>query len=264
MGEPRFFSENSAVFERVELGDPHDAALFYDQNVVRYRFACQFVARLRVLDIACGDGYGTEMLASSGEAVSVLGVDSWRGIACSRRPGEGIWFLVTRAECLPIKPESFDVVVSMETIEHLEEPTNFLEQLRQALVPGGLAIISTPLNNKESRLQPDNPYHRRENSAQEFRSLTTKVFGSCDLWSQITDYEDDLSFGSLTGPGGASRLRRTIRAVTPSGFRRAARMALGSKGLHPVGSRIVPGIAEGAHVQIALCRNPLLNRHKVV
>jgi SAM-dependent methyltransferase len=254
MGEPGFICKNSTVVERVEFSRPHDAALFYDQNVVRYRFACQFVAHLRVLDVACGSGYGTEMLASSGEAVSVLGVDNWVDTECSRRPGQGMSFLVARAECLPIQPESFDVAISMETIEHLAEPVNFLEQLRQTLVPGGLAIISTPLNNEASRFQPDNPYHRREYSANEFHSLITRSFGSCDLWSQITDYEDDLSFGGLKGHGAASRLRRTLFAVTPSGFRRAARRALGSKGLHPTRSTIVRGITEGAHVQIALCR----------
>ena len=245
------------VVERIHICELDGSTDPNDQNVVRYRFACEFVENLRVLDVACGTGYGTKMLSSQGHARHVLGLD----VSCeaidtmhAHAVAGQVEFALAKAEQLPILSEGFDTVISMETVEHLPDPMIFLKELRRGLRREGIAIISTPLNNSESRFHPQNPYHLREYSAPEFKSLINTTFSECELWSQITNFRDDLEVGPLKRFNGASSFRAALRAVTPAGLRQTVRRAVRSQGLQPVHSRIVRGIDDSAHVQIAVCR----------
>jgi 2-polyprenyl-3-methyl-5-hydroxy-6-metoxy-1,4-benzoquinol methylase len=109
-----------------------------------------------VLDIACGAGYGSQMLGQAG-AKSVTGVD-----VCSRTvdyaqknyQSPGVTFLCANAEEFTW-PESFDVVISFETMEHLHQPAQFLGRLHNLLVPGGCLLLSVPLGETSHF----DPYH---------------------------------------------------------------------------------------------------------
>src|SRR5271168_5208728 len=111
------------------------------EHVYRYAFATHFVAGKRVLDIACGEGYGAAALQKAG-AARVIGVDVSESAcrhACSKygldaRPGT--------AEKIPLPDSSVDVIVSFETIEHVPNPIGFLDECARILTPGGRLIIS--------------------------------------------------------------------------------------------------------------------------
>jgi SAM-dependent methyltransferase len=133
----------------------------------RYAFARRFAAGKRVLDAACGEGYGTALLGTV--AASVVGVDI--DIATIDRArmtyGEGSRLRFVAAPCssLPLPSASVDVVVSFETIEHLEaaEQPEMLSEFARVLAPDGILVISSP--NK--RLYSDarayvNPFHLQE------------------------------------------------------------------------------------------------------
>src|SRR5271169_2245284 len=126
------------------------------EDFTRYRFACSFVSGKRVLDVACGSGYGSALLSQEVGATCVMGVDaSWEALNAARRflaPGN-VGFALSDAEQLPFCDGGFDVIVSMETLEHLRHPEVFLRELGRLLCAGGKAIISTPLNNSEARFQ---------------------------------------------------------------------------------------------------------------
>jgi SAM-dependent methyltransferase len=178
--------------ERLVLGYGSDL-LVEQEHVSRYRFAGQYVSGLRVLDVACGSGYGAQMLASSG-ATYVVGADLALG-SLARAAAQGNppkpQFIVVDAEWMSaIATSSFDAVVSFETIEHLLNPQEFVSGISRILRPGGRLVLSTPERRLASvlypfRQRPENPFHVVEFDRWELQELLRQnfriegVFGQC-------------------------------------------------------------------------------------
>ena len=139
----------------------------------------------RVIDMACGEGYGAEVLSRS--AATVVGVDAnpeAHAHASARYTRENLRFERGLVETYGERG-SYDVVVFLQTIEHVLDPTQVLDHFRWLLAPGGAACVSTP--NVLTLAPPgasrsDNPWHLREYHHEEFRSLCESVFGSAQLW----------------------------------------------------------------------------------
>jgi len=112
----------------------------------RYAFARRFVAGRRVLDAACGEGYGSALLADV--ARHVVGVDIDSAVvagASSRYGGRGnLEFRAASVTTLPLADASVDAVVSFETIEHLEaaDQPAMLAEFARVLAPDGILILS--------------------------------------------------------------------------------------------------------------------------
>jgi 2-polyprenyl-3-methyl-5-hydroxy-6-metoxy-1,4-benzoquinol methylase len=154
------------------------------EHVYRYGFACRFVPGKRVLDVACGEGYGSAALERAG-AASVVGVDISEEACLHARAKYGIDARSGRAESIPLGSRSVDVVVSFETIQHLPSPARFLEECARVLVRGGRLIVSTP--NKEVYSGPGtvpNPYHCSEMTQEEFLSVLQVGFRDLRLYTQ--------------------------------------------------------------------------------
>lgn len=137
----------------------------------RYLFAARYVRDKAVLDVACGTGYGSDILARAG-AATVTGIDHAReAIAFAEKHYQrsNLNFMVLDALELPFEGQIFDVIVSLETIEHLESQQEFLEALVYCLRPGGLLVISTPISKLEETGKVFSPYHVRELTHGEFR-----------------------------------------------------------------------------------------------
>lgn len=178
-------SDGDPVVDYTERMVPEQAhpRIFWE-HIARYRFAVDFVRGKRTLDIACGEGYGSAALARAG-ALSVVGVDI-DPAACERarrkygldaRPGD--------ARRIPLPDRSVDVVVSFETIEHVEDPAAFLIECARVLVPDGILIVSTPNRPVYSGEGPTNPFHRDEFDQREFVELLGSRFRSVRLFSQF-------------------------------------------------------------------------------
>jgi SAM-dependent methyltransferase len=153
------------------------------EHIYRYRFAADFVKGKQVLDIACGEGYGSASLLKAG-ATSVLGVDISEEACQHAREKYGIQTMVGDAQNIPVPPASVDVVVSFETIEHVPEPYRFLDECVRILRPGGVAVISTPNKNAYQQLSPNNPYHCAELTNDEFARLCEARFSKIHYYSQ--------------------------------------------------------------------------------
>ena len=153
-------------------------------HLKRYVFAEPWCRGKEVLDVACGVGYGSEYLGRV--ARRVLGGDvSPESIAYARTryASPNVEFEVLDAASLPFGDGSFDVVVSFETIEHLEDRDAYLAEVARVLRRGGYYLVSTP-QVERTTLEPENPFHRVEYAAGDFRELLERFFGRVELYGQ--------------------------------------------------------------------------------
>ena len=152
----------------------------------RYLTAKQYVVGKRVLDIACGEGYGSRLMKNWG-AASVVGVDvSEEALAVANRffLCEGVTFMNHSAEELRFENDSFDVVVSFETIEHLDHPERFLQEIARVVKFDGVVLISCPNDPYYSQNDPQfsNPYHKHAFSFFDFKEMSERYLGKDAAW----------------------------------------------------------------------------------
>jgi 2-polyprenyl-3-methyl-5-hydroxy-6-metoxy-1,4-benzoquinol methylase len=158
---------------------------WWGEHRSRYRFASQFVAGRRTLDIACGTGYGSAILADAGAAM-VVGIDASGEAVCAAqrqfsRPG--LWWFQADGTRLPLADESFDVISTFETLEHIPANERFVAELARVTRPRGRLILSTP-NLLVTRHYPRNPYHVREFEPDELVDLLRGYYRRVDLLGQ--------------------------------------------------------------------------------
>ncbi len=152
----------------------------WNEHLSRYLFASRLCRGKRVIDLGCGNGYGSAELARLAE--SVIGVDvSAETIAEAQTQygNDRLRFDVASLEKLPFADGAFQLGVCFEVIEHLSDFRALLAEARRVLGPGGQFIVSTP-NIKfyaESRkLNGPNPFHEHEFSYEEFRAVLAEFF----------------------------------------------------------------------------------------
>lgn len=186
------------------------------EHVYRYGFASRFVAAKRVLDIACGEGYGAAALQKAG-AANVIGVDIAEDVCLHARDRYGLDARLGSAEQIPVADRSVDVVVSFETIEHIPDPHRFLDECIRVLAPGGRLIISTP-NKGIYGATAKNPYHCSEMTENEFATALRARFHEIDFYSQHPYSAAWWSFRSLAADvsrwrtgSGTSRIYRSLQ-----------------------------------------------------
>lgn len=178
----------------------------------RYAFAQQLARGKRVLDAACGEGYGSALIASS--ARTVLGLDvSEQAIAHARaryaQPNLSFRQAdVTALEHLP--SGSFDLILSFETLEHLQAQESMLEGFRRLLAPEGLLLVSTPDKRNYSDIpQFHNEHHVRELYREEFEALLAGIFPYRRLFAQKLVFQSALwSLDAFDTPPAAATLSR--------------------------------------------------------
>jgi SAM-dependent methyltransferase len=155
---------------------------WFRRHLAVYEWVAQRCGGLDVVDMACGEGYGVEVLAR--RARRVTGVDANpEAYEHARRKyaRPGVRFVRDLVERYG---EPCDAVVFLQTIEHVQDPEAVLRHFRDLLRPGGRAYVSTP--NLLTLAAPgaeksDNPWHLKEYRAEEFRGLCASVFGHVEL-----------------------------------------------------------------------------------
>jgi len=177
---------------------PTEAGEIRQEHLHRYAWASDVVAGKDVLDVACGEGYGSAMLAA--KAKSVVGIDvSGEAVAHAARTyvAGNLRFASGDAAEIPLPDDSVDVVVSFETIEHLERQDEMLAQIRRVLRDDGVLVISSP-NRKVYSEQSGhhNEFHVRELDFRELDGLLKRHFG------HVAYFGHRLAVGSTIVPKG--------------------------------------------------------------
>jgi SAM-dependent methyltransferase len=164
------------------LPDIPEENYWYRRHLVVYEWIAARVKGMRVIDMACGEGYGSDVLARS--AAGVVGVDA------NPEAHEHARLRYRRGNLRFVRDlvdgfsEPADAVVFLQTIEHLERPLEVLEHFRSLLGVGGTAFVSTP---NVLRLAPKgesrsgNPWHVHEYRAQEFQALCRERFDTVEM-----------------------------------------------------------------------------------
>jgi len=150
---------------------------WFQRHLLVYRWIAERCAGLDVVDMACGEGYGSDVLAS--RAARVTGVDAnpeAHAHARAKYTRPGVRFA---RDLIDAFAEPCDALVFLQTIEHLTEPGAALDHFRSLLAPGGVAYVSTPnvlTLAPEGAERSGNPWHVHEYRAEEFRELCERHF----------------------------------------------------------------------------------------
>lgn len=158
------------------------------EHMQRYELLQDFVKGKRVLDAACGEGYGSLMLSNTAQLVQGIDISSESILnAQMNYCRENLGFVTGSIDSLPFEDNSFDIVVSFETLEHVNEETqlHFLQEVRRVLTFDGTLIISTPNKKFYSDITNySNPFHVKELYEDEFIHLLNSFFENIKIASQ--------------------------------------------------------------------------------
>ena len=184
---------------------------WYRRHLAVYEWIADRVAGMRVADLACGEGYGSAVLART--AARAVGVDAnpeAHEHAALRYAGPNLRFERGLVEDYA---EECDAIVFLQTIEHIHEPERLLTRIAQT---APLAFISTP---NRLTLAPagaeksDNPWHLREYTASEYRTLLKPHFGSVELFGVF--HAGKLRAHQIALDLGWDRIHKALRITKP-------------------------------------------------
>lgn len=167
----------------------------------RYHFAARWAAGKRVLDVACGEGYGSALLAR--HAARVTGIDiSPEAVAHARTAYAALpnaQFACASCQRLPLPDASIDLAVSFETLEHIDGQDAFLDELARVLTPEGVLILSCPNKLEYSDKRGfANEFHVKELYREELEALLAARFPASRWYGQRP------TFFSLIAPDAAA------------------------------------------------------------
>ncbi len=198
------------------LPDVPEENYWFRRHLAVYRWIAARRAGGRVVDMACGEGYGAAMLAQT--AASVVGVDAnpeAHEHARLRYRASNLAFEHALVEQFD-DGAPYDAIVFLQTIEHVEEPQRLLERYASLLAPHGVAYVSTP--NRLTLAPPGaersgNPWHVREYAPGEFSALVEPAFGSVEMLGLF--HARKLRLHELAIRAGWDRVHPAVRLTRP-------------------------------------------------
>jgi len=158
---------------------PHLSGVIELEHVHRYVYSMPFVEGKDVLDIACGEGYGSALLAR--KAATVVGIDiddeSISNAQESYSAQSSLRFSIGSLLSIPVPDSSIDVITCFESIEHVTDHDQVMNEFKRILKPDGMLLLSTPNKFVYSDLTGyKNPFHPRELYQSEFETLLSRFF----------------------------------------------------------------------------------------
>ena len=195
------FGETAMASERIAPGFAAEREVA--EHLARYRWAAGQVSELRVLDAACGVGYGAPILRDRG-AHHVTSVDLSEEALAFGSTRYALTAVRADATRLPFPAGAYDAIVSLETIEHVPDPSAVLTEFARVLRSGGLLVCSCPNISLSKR---NNPYHLSEMT---WRELRSRLEDAGFEMSRLVGQHGNVLGGALWRIRGVARLARAI------------------------------------------------------
>jgi len=174
------------MIEELYQSNPEDY-LIYLLHKATYRFALDWAKNMKVLDLGCGSGYGTEMLADHCQFIVGSDIDAHAiTYAKEHYSRQNLTFFVMdnlENYALPFEANTFDVIVSFQVIEHISNVNFYLQEISRLLKVDGTIILATPDRSKRlfSFQKPWNRWHVHEFSDRELHQLLTQFFNQVEI-----------------------------------------------------------------------------------
>jgi 2-polyprenyl-3-methyl-5-hydroxy-6-metoxy-1,4-benzoquinol methylase len=169
--------------ERMDPLVPIFDKLRADFHLARYEFSAGYARDRDVADVACGTGYGCQTMADKGNARTVHGFDICPDViryANRKYAANHVRFTESSAAELAAESDSFDLLTSFETIEHVDDDAAVIREFARVLKVGGVLICSTP-NQWPLQIAP---FHVREYDCRSFRALLETQFEVSAMYNQ--------------------------------------------------------------------------------
>ncbi len=157
--------------ERTVPGIPAEN-YWFRRHEAAYEFLAPLTAGSVLLEVGCGEGYGTDLLTRS--AQRVLGIDyDATTIVHARDRYRAAHFVRANLAALPVASDAVDVVATLQVVEHVWDHGQFIDECRRVLRPGGRLMVTTPnrLTFSPGLDAPVNPFHTKEFTAAELTGL---------------------------------------------------------------------------------------------
>ncbi|TAM87398.1 MAG: class I SAM-dependent methyltransferase [Jatrophihabitans sp.] len=216
--------------ERTVPGIAHEN-YWLRRHEAAYRHALPLARGRRVLEVGCGEGYGTALLAGVADRVVGLDYDAItvaHAAAAYPRPR----FVRANLAALPVPGAAVDLVATLQVIEHVWDHPQFVRECARVLVPGGRLLVTTPnrLTFSPDRQVPLNPFHTKEFTATELCGLLARCGFAVEavlglhprprLRGLDRAHGGSLVAAQLAAPPGdwSPRLRRDVASVTAGDF----------------------------------------------
>ena len=168
--------------ERVLPDDPDWAWCFQAHKFGYDDLARRIGSGARVLDIGCGEGYGANLLSSVAGSIAASDYSEETVRHARNRYGASrVRWVVCDAQRLPFADATFDVVSSLQVIEHFRDTDAHLADVARVLSPGGWHYVTTPNIDQMGAAERDNPYHLRDFSSAELRDALERNFDEVEL-----------------------------------------------------------------------------------
>lgn len=205
---------------------------WFRRHQVAYLHAAELVTGRTVVDVGCGEGYGTDMLGEM--AARIVGVDyDAAAIAHAARSYPRPHFVRGNLAAVPVRTAAVDVVVTLQVVEHVWNHREFVGECLRLLRPGGLLYVTTPnrLTFSPGLDEPANLFHTREFTATELAELLRA--GGFEI-DQVLGVHAGPRLAALDGRHGGSfveaqlavpperwsaRLRRDVTGIGTGDFR---------------------------------------------
>jgi SAM-dependent methyltransferase len=225
----------------------------------RYRFACRDVAGLRVLDVACGAGFGLQMLRQAGALATGFDLDT-EALSEARRASACAPLARADAANLPLADASVDLVVSFETIEHVPDAAAVAAEFSRVLRRTGRLVLSTPNRLFGAPVRhTSNPFHVREFSGGELLDLLLPRFETVTIYGQwVRGHYRHVPFLMVEGRADPGTLLWKALNRLPFTVKEGLARALTGRPFYPgeADYQFVAGEWEGAHALLAVASNP--------
>lgn len=167
--------------ERILPAQQGEISIVFSRHRFAYEYVQPFVQDKTVIDVGCGTGYGCKTLAEKAKLVCGIDYDEEAVSYCNKNyAAPNIQYIEMDANSLKLDTQ-FDIAVTFQVIEHMQNLDKFVEQLKQVVKPDGLIFISTPNVKQPQKEKEANPFHFNEMNYTQFQELISEKFSSFEI-----------------------------------------------------------------------------------